>query len=157
MFTALQTLLASAASISILLAANDDGTITVTVIPVGKKEGADPQNTPLSLTATAAELDAEFAGIVANYSGKRLSLTEQLEATTSIIDAAKKEAANEATKAIKKAGKSAPAAATSTQPAHENGSDEDDDTGEGDGNPEVQVVVAGAPKAPTAPDQNLFA
>ncbi len=126
MFQALQTLLAACASLTVSLVANDNGTITVTVIPKANKDGDNNAslNTPLVLTGTAEELDAEFAEIISNYSGKRQSLAEQLESTAAILEAAQKESASKATKAIKKG------AATPAQPSAPDHDDEE--IGDGD-------------------------
>lgn len=127
MFVALQTLLATVASITTSMVANEDGTITVTVMPKAKKDGGNAAlNTPLSLTGTAEELDAEFATLLASYTTKRSSLAEQLETTESVLEAAKKEAATKATKAVAK-GKSPanPASAPATPACNSDCSSED--------------------------------
>lgn len=148
MFKALQTLLAACASLSVFLVANDNGTITVTVIPKPKNDGDNASlNTPLTLTGTAEELDAEFAGIMSSYSEKRLSLAEQLAVTETILDAAKKESATKATQGIKKAA--APGKASASTVA---GDDDDEDEGSAPAAP----IVAGAAK-PAETAVNLFA
>ena len=157
MFTALQTLLATVAGLSISIVANKDDTITVTVIPKAKKEGGDAAlNTPLQLTGTAAELDAEFVGIVANYSNKRMSLSEQLEATESILEAAKKEASTKATKAIKK-GSGATAPATSATSTETSSASDDGDEEPADSDSSQAAHTAGEAKPAAAADDNLFA
>ena len=118
MFTALQTLLAALASLTVSLVANADVTITCTVIPKGGKEGS-ALDTPLTLTGTAAELDEGFAAVLASYTNKRQNLSDQLAATEAILEAAQKEAAGKAMKSIAK-----PAKNPSTQ---DSGSPEDDD------------------------------
>ena len=104
MFQALQTLLAVCASLSVTLVSNANGTITVTVIPKSNKgsENSAALNTPLSLTGTPEELDAEFVSILSKYTDSHKSLAEQLETTEAILEAAKKEAATKATKAVTK-------------------------------------------------------
>ena len=140
MFTALKSLLATVASLSVSLVLNADGTITVTVLPKGKKEGENALNTPLSLTGTAEELDAEFAETLAKYNGTRLSLAEQLEATNAILEAAKQEASKKATTAVKKGSK----ASTPASPAASGDNDEDDE------NPEDSSGDSSTPPASTA-------
>lgn len=144
MFQALQTLLATVASLSMNLVLNGDGTITVTVMPKGKKEGENALNTPLSITGTAEELDAEFAGILAKYNGKRLSLAEQLEATEAILEAAKQEASKKATTAVKKGSSKA---STGTSPAT-GGEEEEEEPGGGDEN--ASSSTSAAPASPSA-------
>jgi len=132
MFTAIKPLLATCASLNLFLVLNDDDTITVTSIPLNKKEGGDAAlQTPLSLTGTAEELSEGFAEAVSKYSSKRQSLIEQLEATELILDAAKKDAATKASTAVKKgAGKTKPESTSS---------------GEGDGEHEEEVETQGSP------------
>lgn len=125
MFTVLQTLLATLASLTVSLAANTDGTITVTVIPKGGKEG-NTLDTPLTLTGTAAELDEGFAGILASYANKRQNLSDQLAATEAILEAAQKEAADKAKKSIAK-----PANKTAAPVADEEAGSDDEDDDEG--------------------------
>ena len=130
-FKSIQTLLAQVVSLAISMVANEDGTITVTVMPKAKKEGEANAslNTPLVLTGTAEELDAEFVNLFASFTSKRGSLAEQLEATESVLEAAKKESASKATKAVAKvaaAGKPAktPAAKSSAKSSDDDGDDE---------------------------------
>ena len=107
MFTELQPLLATVTSLTLSMVLNTDNTISVTVMPKGAKLGS-PLDTPLPLTGTAAELDEGFAGILAGYTAKRQELSDQLAATNAIIDAAKKEAVDQAKKSIAKPAKSIP-------------------------------------------------
>jgi len=146
MFTALQTLLATVAGITLSIMANDNGTLTVTLVPKPKKEGGEAAlNTPLSLTGTPEELDAEFANIVTSYTSKRQSLAEQLEATTAILEAAQKDASKKATKAVTK-GKGA-AAGTSEKASTESKTDEggDDNDDESGGSSTAGEDAASAP------------
>jgi len=136
MFVALQTLLATVAGITLSIIANDNGTITVTLIPKAKKEGGEAAlNTPLSLTGTPEELDAEFANILTSYTAKRQSLAEQLEATEAIMEAAKKESSKKASKVVAK-GKGAAAGSSekASEPKDDEGGDDDnDDSSSGEG------------------------
>lgn len=128
MFQELSAFLAHLASLSLTLVGNTDGTLTVTVTPKGAKV-AGALDTPLSLTGTPAELDAEFANILASYSAKRLSLAEQVAATEAILEAAKNEATEKAKKSIAKPSKTVPAKSAAT-----GGADEDDDRSDDDDN-----------------------
>ena len=98
MFQSLRNIVAKS-SISLSLTGNEDDTITVVVVPKG--DGALAQ--PLVLTATAAELDEKFAEVVSSYGAARKSLADQVEATNAVLDAAKKESASKAVKAVTKA------------------------------------------------------
>lgn len=148
MFTALQTLLATLASLTVSLVSNGDGTLTVAVYPNGKKEGESALNTSLKLTGTAAELDAGFVSSVSSYTSKRSSLAEQLEVTEAIFEAAKKEAATKATKAVSKKG-TAPAK-SSTTAASDNDGDGNGDGDDGEGH------TASTPAAEAKSVDNLF-
>jgi len=138
MFKQLECLLKNCASINMILAANKDGTLSVTVLPKPKQSGDETLSlsTPLSLTATAEELDAEFATLLGNYVGSHQSLAEQLENTNAILEAAKKESQKKATSTISKAStKAAPdkeGEATSGDGNDEVDEDGDSDTGSQD-------------------------
>jgi PRTRC genetic system protein E len=77
--------------------------MTVVVMPVIKNAADAALTTPLSLTATPTELDAEFAATVTGVTDAHRSLAEQAEATKSILDAAKSTQSSKATKALAKA------------------------------------------------------
>lgn len=145
MFQSLQSLLAGG-TLALSLTGNPDGTITVLVVPKG--EGALAQ--PLALTATAAELDAQFAECVSSYVTARKSLAEQMEATAAVLVAAKQESAGKAVKAITKSA----TASTVKDKAASTNSDLDGEDDEGVETPPATDV---APAAPAADPGNLFA
>lgn len=120
MFQSLQSLLAGG-SLDLELQGNTDNTISVTVKP----KGEGPLSQPLCLTATAEELDAEFASCVAQYSNARKSLAEQMEATAAVLAAAKSESANKAAKTITK---SASASTVKDKAPPEDDDEPEDDT-----------------------------
>ena len=66
MFQELQPLLATVASMTISMVENTDGTITLTVIPVGVKKGSK-LDSQMQLVGTAAELDEGFAAHLNSY------------------------------------------------------------------------------------------
>ena len=70
---------------------NTDGTITLTVLPVGVKKGSK-LDSQMQLVGTAAELDEGFAAHLDSYTTMRQSLADQLAATEAILEAQKKEA-----------------------------------------------------------------
>ncbi|KXS30418.1 MAG: Uncharacterized protein AWT59_3458 [Candidatus Gallionella acididurans] len=123
MFKALQPLLAGLTSLTVSLVANADDTITVTVTPKGGKTGSTI-DTPLSLTATAAELDEGFAEVLLGYTGKRQNLSDQLAATEAILEAAQKEATEKAKKSIAKPAKNSSSDNLDDEP---DGSDDEPD------------------------------
>ena len=140
MFKALQTLLAALASLTVSMVANTDGTITVTVITKGGK-GGNALDTPLTLTGTAAELDEGFADVLASYTNKRLSLSDQLAATEAILEAAQQEATAKAKMSIAKPK----AVSSDDDELHD-----DDETGSGASNT-APASSAPAPSTSTPP------
>jgi PRTRC genetic system protein E len=83
---------------------------------------------PLALTAPAAELDADFAQVLATYTGAHASLAEQVAATAAILEAAQKTQVSKATKALNKpAGKTGAGASDSSSGDLESDEDEDED------------------------------
>lgn len=80
---------ASGGRLSVLLLANSDA----------KGEGHEALNRPLVVTATAEDLDAEFAALLQGHATTRRTLAEQLEAEATIMKGA---AAASATRATKK-------------------------------------------------------
>lgn len=145
MFLSLKPILDTCVSVTVVLSAiNADGTVTVTVVPKAKEGQEASLSTPLSLTATLEELDAEFASVILSYVTKRTSLSEQLEATQTILDAAKQDAAKKV--AESKGKKSLPAPSVNSV----SGDDGDGDDDEGGGCCSAQVTSA--PPIATASD-----
>lgn len=102
MFTELAPLVRAADKVVLTLTMTGDA-MTVVVMPVIKNAADAALTTPLSLTATPAELDAEFAATLTGVTDAHRSLAEQAEATKSILDAAKSTQSSKATKALAKA------------------------------------------------------
>jgi len=119
MFTELAPLVRAADKVVLTLTITGEA-MTVVVMPVIKNAADSALTTPLSLTATPAELDAEFAATLTGVTASHRSLAEQAEATKSILDAAKTTQSSKATKALAKAATPSGGAATD---------DEDDDSG----------------------------
>ncbi len=146
MFAELKPLLDNCSSVTIVLAAGSDDTLSVTVIPKTKDGQNAVLSTPLALTGTLVELDAEFAGLVTGFVTKRTTLAEQLEATEIILEAAKQEAAKSAVAGKKKALPKPAATSFSCNTGNDEGIGDDDDMG-CCGSPE-----ASAPAIPSAED-----
>ena len=111
------------------------GKMTVVVIPKSGDAKDEPAlATPLSLTATPEELDADFTTVLASYRGQRQSLAEQVAATNEVLAAAREASVEKSSKAGNKAATRAlvkpNAPATTTAPT--TGDEPDDDDG-GDG------------------------
>lgn len=104
MFKELQPLLATVASLTVSMVENADGTITLTVLPIGVKKGSK-LDSQMQMVGTAAELDEGFAAHLASYTSKRQTLADQLAATEAILEAQQKEATDKAKKAIAKPAK----------------------------------------------------
>lgn len=103
MFVALMQLKTQCPSLNVNITFEGDG-LTVLVLPKGK--GGDAALlTPLRLSGTAEELEAGFFEAIAKFGNVRQSVAEQVEATTAVLEAARKESANKAANAIKKSAK----------------------------------------------------
>lgn len=94
------------------------GRMTMVITPKLDKEAPDAAlRQPLTLTATPAEFDAEFFAALDKYSGARLSLQEQVDATTEVLNAAKFAQVGKAAKATARPGRAAPSSAAKIAPA----------------------------------------
>lgn len=137
MFTELVPLVRASDKVVITLTMQGDS-MSVVVLPVIKSAADAALTTPLSLSATPMELDAEFAAAVAGVTASHRSLAEQVEATKSILDAAKTTQSSKATKALAKA-------ATPSKP-----NDDDDADGDMEGaTPATGEAQTGSEVAPT--------
>lgn len=144
MFTELMPLVRASDKVVLTLTMQGD-TMSVVVMPV-IKDAADPALTrPLMLSATPAELDAEFAAAVTSVTEAHRSLAEQAEATRSILDAAKSTQSSKATKALAKAA--SPSASDTTS----DGGDADESEN-GDG---AQVEAKADTSAPASTGTDL--
>jgi PRTRC genetic system protein E len=113
MFEELHALAASATLTMVISADGKNGRMTINVIPKPKKDVDEPALTKaLSLTATPAEFDAEFVGVLKGYREVRQSLAVQAEATQEVLQAAKAASAQKAGEAMTKAVKVKPAPAS---------------------------------------------
>jgi PRTRC genetic system protein E len=128
MFQALQPLLTTVASLTISMVENADGTITLTVIPIGVKKGSN-LDSQMSITATAAELDDGFTVHLASYTAKRETLANQLAATEATLEAMQKEAADKAKKSIAKPAKKSSTPSSDNPEGSDDDENGDDDTG----------------------------
>lgn len=150
MFVAIKDLLADCGELTLILRPCGDK-MKVIVCPPSAGQGKNIELAlakPLPLVATPEELDEGFAAAVAAFRTTRKSLTEQVEATTTILGAAEKEQAKKATRSTAKA---APAAAPKCDVPLDRSKSSDDDEMESDesGNAEVSIPASNA--APTQP------
>lgn len=138
--------LATSTTLTMVLSADEKiGRMTINVIPKPKKDVDEPALTKaLSLTATPAEFDAEFVGVLKGYREVRQSLAEQAEATREVLQAAKVASAKKAGEAMSKAVKPAPEPATTKVPAKEQSDTTGDlrDAEEGGNAPPQAAVIA---------------
>jgi PRTRC genetic system protein E len=144
MFAELKTLLDSCSSVSIILANGTDDTVNVTVIPKVKDGQNAVLSTPLALSGTLEDMDAEFAQIVSSYTAKRTSLSEQLEATQTILEAAKDDAAKGLAESRKNKSLPKPKMESSGSTGKD---DDDDDDNKGDEGCCMPAITAAVPKA----------
>ena len=118
MFSQLEALLAEAcASLLLTITRSPDGRLCVTVLPQmpeATTKTCAGLATPLSVIATAAELDAGFAQALSEYVAPHVSLQQQVQASAAVLAAAKTELAAKVSKATQK---SAAAAASKSKPA----------------------------------------
>lgn len=93
--------LAAGANLTLTISADAKiGRMTINVVPRPHKDLDEPALTKaLSLTATPQEFDAGFIEALKGYREVRQSLTDQLEATKEVLDAAKVASVKKATDA----------------------------------------------------------
>lgn len=149
MFQELQPLLATVASLTISMVENTDGTITLTVLPVGVKKGSK-LDSQMQLVGTAAELDEGFAAHLNSYTTMRQSLADQLAATEAILEAQKKEAAETAKKTIAKSSKTESGSDPESDDDEQSGDDENGAGNTASGSSETSASIAPAAQAPSA-------
>ena len=151
LFSTLQFLLSPGASLKLEVTMNDDATLSIIVCPKGNT-GALSQ--PLVLTATAEEMDAGFIDVLQQYQKARQSLQEQVEATTAVLDAAKKSEEKKAVKAL--TSKPAPAVKEKITAKSSDNDDDDDDLENHDESSASTSTSGTAPSAPAGDLANLF-
>lgn len=160
MFKELFELARASGPLTVALSADTPpGQMTVVVIPKSGDAKDEPAlATPLSLTATPEELDAEFTTVLASYKGQRQSLAEQVAATNEVLAAAREASVQKgskaATKALAKPKPSSSSASAST--AADETDEDDDDSGDAVQTPSTDAHSAmpstTAPARPGAPD-----
>jgi PRTRC genetic system protein E len=135
------------------------GQMTVVVIPkAGDAKDEPALATPLSLTATPEEFDADFNTVLASYRGQRQSLAEQVAATNEVLAAAREAAVQKGSKAATKA-LAKPKPSSSSVTASMAGDERDEDDDDGDDATQTPSITAGsatpltdAPAKAGAPD-----
>lgn len=132
--------LTSGALTMTVTADSNSGKMTVIVSPKGGEAKDEPAlSTPLSLTATPEDLDAGFFEAVASYRTARMSLADQVAATTEVLAAAREASVAKGSKAVSKA---LPRPTKVAPKADPDSDDIDDDAG-----PSESVPVAAAAQA----------
>jgi PRTRC genetic system protein E len=92
--------------------------IRVNIVPKKLKDGDnDALTTPLSVTGTAEELDAELSKTIVGFVGAHLQMKNTLEKAKAEMDAASKTAQAEARAKSKATAKPVPPKTETTQPA----------------------------------------
>ena len=147
MFQQLATLLGSCEKLVLTLALKGEQ-MTVLVAPTVKGGTEAGLSLPLVLTATPGELDAGFLDALAGYTSSRRSLSEQVEATTAVLDAAKSAQTQKASKAIANAGKSKSTPQLSNE---ESEGEDEDESASGGAEPEAAAATTRTSDGP-APD-----
>jgi PRTRC genetic system protein E len=144
--------LALGATLTLTVSADEhSGKMTVNVIPKPKADhGEAALSTPLSLTATPDEFDANFVAVLSGYRSEHRSLSEQAEATKELLQAATKASQTKARGAVAKAsGKPI------SQPAPAEDSAGGDEEVEAEGGQEV-AAPAPAPQSALPAEPQLF-
>jgi len=96
----------------------DEDQIRVNIVPKKLKDGDnDALTTPLSVTGTAEELDAELSSTIVGFVGSHLQMKNTLEKAKAEMDAASKAAQAEARAKSKTTVKPVPPKTESTPPA----------------------------------------
>ena len=108
--------LAAGANLTLTISADaKTGRMTINVVPRPHKDFDEPALTKaLSLTATPQEFDAGFIEALKGYREVRQSLTDQLEATKEVLEAAKAASVKKATEANVKARPDKPSVPSKT-------------------------------------------
>lgn len=132
------------------------GQMTVVVIPRSGDAKDEPAlATPLSLTATPEELDAEFTTVLASYQCQRQSLAEQLAATNEVLAAAREASVHKGSKAATKA-LAKPRGSVAAGDSTAGDEPDDDDGGDAAQTPSTNagsvMPLTNAPVKPGAPD-----
>ncbi|MDO3615393.1 PRTRC system protein E [Ralstonia pseudosolanacearum] len=107
MFQELVPLVKASDKVVITLSMKGDD-MTVVVAPTVSKPDDAALVAPIALTATPAELDAEFANAIGGVTQARQGLAEQVESTKAVIQAATVAQSNKATKALAKSNRTNP-------------------------------------------------
>ena len=131
MFQALEQLVRSAGKLLVTLRMDGEQMVVVAVPQTDGKDKEAALRQPLVLTGSPAELDAGFADALASYAGARLSLVEQVAATTAIIEAAEQDQAGKAKKTIAKNSRLALPAPSKASTSKGESEDEDSEAEEG--------------------------
>lgn len=148
MFQALEALTREVGKVSLSLTVKDD-TMVVVVIPQGESKETTLRQ-PLVLTGSPAELEAGFVEAVQLFSTAHRSLTEQVAATTAILQASEKSQAGKAQKALQK--RSTPALAAPAKGAGSDGDEEDADETADESTGATSLAGAAAESKPAGTD-----
>lgn len=150
MLKAIEKLALQCNVVNILVKANA-GELSLTFVPT-LKEGGDPALAkPFTLHGTVQDLEANMPSAMEQIANARASLAEQVEATTAVLEIAKKVSADKGSNALKgkspkaPAGKASSASATG-EVAGSSGEDPDDE-----GDDTSPSAPAAAPAAAQSP------
>lgn len=151
----------STKGIMLLVTTSTEGQLSVSVLPQGTFDANKTAlANPLQLVGTPAELDAEFANAIDQFTNARKSLSEQLADSLAILEAAKKVSADKAKTALatkKPVLNVKPKASSTTSSSTADDDDTDaDDTGQDNASDETVDVAPGKAVVP-APKQDAFA
>lgn len=137
--------LALGATLTMTVSADEkQGKLTINVIPKPKAESSEAAlSTPLTLTASPEEFDADFVTALAGFRVAHTSLAQQALITKELLDAAKSASAKKGTGAVARASTKTPTPASKPVRAGQ-----DDDETESDAEEAVERGGDGEPPAP---------
>ena len=143
--------LALGATLTMTVSADEkQGKLTINVIPKPKSDtGEAALSTPLTLTATPEEFDAEFVAALTGFRVAHTSLSQQAQVTRELLDAAKDASARKGVGAVGKVAKLKPSASVKATAA----CDADEVHGDGEVGDDSDNGVASEAPAPAAPDR----
>ena len=145
MFQQLASLLNATTALQMIISGSAEK-MTIAVVPkTTQGHVGNVENTPLVLTASAAELDIEFLELLGKFSATRKSLQEQLAASEAVMNEAKKEAGKKASDCL---NKHSTTESTSLEA--------EDDDNEGDHSNQSSVQPAASAPPPSGLPTNLF-
>jgi len=159
--------LALGAALTLTISADEKrGRMSIHVSPKAKNDSGEAAlSTPLVLTATPDEFDAEFVSVLSRYRTAHASLAQQAQVTQELLDAARAASAKKGTGAVAKASAKPASGPTKraesvTEDAEDDGPSEEEHANEAAAHPDASstrvVPTGGASALAQDPEPQLF-